>query len=102
MSWTTPNIDRLAKESVLLDNHYSHEICTPTRGALMTGRFALRLGQWDVNLGELPLTETTIAQEMKSAGYRTYLVGKWDLGYSTRAHLPTSRGYDYFYGASIR
>ena len=68
----------------------------------MTGRFALRLGQWDVNLGELPLTETTIAQEMKSAGYRTYLVGKWDLGYSTRAHLPTSRGYDYFYGASIR
>ena len=70
MSWTTPNIDRLVQESVLLENFYTHEICTPTRGALMTGRFALRLGQWDVNLGELPLTETTLAQELKSAGYR--------------------------------
>ena len=98
VGWTTPNIDRLVQESVLLENFYSHEICTPTRGALMTGRFALRLGQWDVNLGELPLEETTLAHELKSAGYRTYLVGKWDLGFSTKAHLPTNRGFDYFYG----
>ena len=98
MPWTTPNIDRLVQDSVLLENFYSHEICTPTRGALMTGRFALRLGQWDVNLGELPLSETTLAHELKSAGYRTYLVGKWDLGFSTKGHLPTNRGFDYFYG----
>lgn len=54
---------------------------------------------YDCDVGpELPLNETTIAQELKSAGYRTYLVGKWHLGYSTKYHLPPSRGFDYFYG----
>lgn len=47
---------------------------------------------------ELPLNETTLAQEMKSAGYRTYLVGKWHMGSSSYQHFPTNRGFDYFYG----
>lgn len=47
---------------------------------------------------ELPLNETTLAQEMKSAGYRTYLLGKWHMGFSTYQHFPTNRGFDYFYG----
>jgi len=62
MNWTTPTIDTLAKEGVVLENHYSYELCTPTRGALMTGRYSLRLGLWNENLGELPLSETTLAQ----------------------------------------
>ena len=66
----------------------------------MTGRYPVRLGLWDESedTAELPLSEATLAQELKSAGYRTYMVGKWHLGMSTSAHWPTSRGFDYFYG----
>jgi len=99
MSWTTPTIDRLAAEGVKLSNYYTHETCTPSRGALLTGRFAIRLGLWQSrDNSELPLNETTLAQEMKGAGYRTYMVGKWHLGYSTTNHLPSQRGFDSYYG----
>ena len=102
MSWTTPNIDELAANGIKLENHYSHELCSPSRGALLTGRYALRLGlheqQESDPFAELPLTETTLAQELKSAGYATYMVGKWDLGFSTTMHNPTNRGFDKFYG----
>ena len=65
---------RLYSQGVILENHYSYELCTPTRGALLTGRYSMRLGQWNENLGELPLNETTLAQELQSAGYKTYMV----------------------------
>lgn len=82
MSWTTPTIDRLALEGVYLNNYFTQSFCVPTRGAFLTGRFAGRLGLLeDIGTEELPLSEVTIAQEMKSAGYRTYMIGKWDLGY---------------------
>ena len=65
----------------------------------MTGRYAIRLGLWPSRESiELPLTEATLAQELKSAGYRTYMVGKWHLGFSSAAQLPTTRGFDSFYG----
>ena len=56
--------------------------CSPSRGALLTGRFAGRLGLLQNMNGNyaLPMAEVTLAQELKSAGYRTSLVGKWDLG----------------------
>jgi Sulfatase len=102
LSWTTPTIDRLASEGIKLENHFAHELCSPSRGALLTGRYALRLGLWsqqsDDPFAELPLTEMTLAQELKTAGYQTYMVGKWDLGYSTALHNPVYRGFDYFYG----
>jgi arylsulfatase A-like enzyme len=102
MAWTTPNIDALAADGIKLENHYSHELCSPSRGALLTGRYAMRLGLWEQQdadpFAELPLTETTLAQELKSAGYETYMVGKWDLGFSTTMHNPTNRGFDFFYG----
>lgn len=63
----------------------------------MTGRYALRLGVYS-NYDELPLTETTLAEELKTAGYRNYLVGKWHLGQSSTNYFPTNRGFDYFYG----
>jgi arylsulfatase B len=99
MSWTTPNIDKLAGEGIKFNNYFSHFSCMPSRGAFLTGRYAMRLGLWQAHENaELPLSETTIAQEMKSAGYRTALIGKWHQGYSTQAHLPTQRGFDVFYG----
>jgi len=63
----------------------------------MTGRFPVRYGFQTVG-PELPLNETTLAQELKSAGYINYLVGKWHLGYSTPMHLPTTRGFDSYFG----
>lgn len=99
LNWTTPTIDQLAAEGIKLENYYSHETCTPSRGALLTGRYPLRLGLWEQHIeAELPLNETTLAQELKSAGYQTYMVGKWHLGYSTDAHLPPNRGFDSYYG----
>jgi hypothetical protein len=82
MDWTTPTIDSYVSEGITIENYFTHYYCAPSRAALMTGRYAARLGMIDENEGcELPLSETTMAQEMKSAGYRTYMVGKWHLGY---------------------
>ena len=101
MPWVTPTIDTLANEGIILNNYFTHETCAPSRGALMTGRNAVRLGlngAADDFGPELPLAEVTLAQELKSAGYKTNLVGKWHLGMSSAARTPTYRGFDYFYG----
>jgi arylsulfatase A-like enzyme len=99
MSWTTPTIDKLASEGVVLENYYSFFSCIPSRSALLTGRYSIRTGLYGAGEGaELPLSEVTLAQELKSAGYRTYMVGKWHLGMSSVQHTPLQRGFDYFYG----
>lgn len=100
MSWATPTIDRLADEGITLNNYYTNELCAPSRGSLMTGRYNLRLGIF-LNSAELPLSEVTMAEELQSAGYRSYIVGKWHLGISTINHLPIQRGFDYFYGYAL-
>lgn len=97
LNWTTPDIDNLAKEGIILENYYTSHLCSPSRSALLTGRFTIRTGVTDVNF-ELPLQEFLLSQEMKSAGYRTYLIGKWHLGFSTKYHTPNYRGFDSFYG----
>lgn len=100
MSWTTPHIDKIKADGISFSNYFSHEMCVPSRGALMTGRYALRLGLWKINDvdAELPLSEGTLAEEFQRAGYKTYAVGKWHLGMSTANHLPTNRGFEHFYG----
>lgn len=97
LGWTTPNVDKLAQEGVLFENYYTNELCAPSRSSFVTGRFNSRLGVY-TNEAELPLNETTIAQELQTAGYRTYAIGKWHLGMSTYGHWPLQRGFDYFYG----
>lgn len=100
MDWTTPTIDAIAEEGIILENYFTHPMSLPSRGALLTGRYQVRLGLYnsDYTTAELPLNESTIAQELKSAGYRNYYIGKWGLGMSTEYHNPLNRGFDYFYG----
>lgn len=99
MNWATPNIDKLAANGVKLTNYFTNNLCTPSRASLMTGRYALRFGMNGASdEAELPTSEMTMAEELKTAGYRTYLVGKWHLGWSSEEKLPNNRGFDYFYG----
>ncbi len=98
----TPNIDQMAKEGVRFRQFYAASpVCSPSRAALLTGRYPTRTGIprvmfSDDNYG-LPSTETTMAQVLKSAGYKTMCIGKWHLG-SLPEFLPTNRGFDEFYG----
>jgi arylsulfatase A-like enzyme len=101
----TPNIDSLAFGGIRFTNAYvSGPYCSPTRAGLMTGRYPQRFGH-EFNLGigpanaenGLPLTERTMADRLKAAGYRTALFGKWHLGSAEKFH-PMSRGFDEFFG----
>ena len=99
----TPNLDRLAASGVRLDQFYVQPVCSPTRAALMTGRYPMRHGlqvgvvrPW-AQYG-LPLEERTLAQALKDAGYETAITGKWHLGHFQPEYLPTRRGFDHQYG----
>ncbi len=98
----TPNLDRLAGQGTRFTNFYSaNPVCSPSRAALLTGRYPTRVGVPRVlfpqDKGGLSLTETTLAQVFKNAGYRTKCVGKWHLG-SQPEYLPTERGFDEYFG----
>jgi arylsulfatase A-like enzyme len=97
----TPNLDALAASGVKFTNGYvTGPYCSPTRAGLMTGRYQQRFGH-EFNPGGadsgLPLTEKTIADHLKAAGYVTGLVGKWHLGAQPAMH-PKKRGFDEFFG----
>lgn len=97
----TPHLDALAKAGTRFTNGcVSGPYCSPTRAGLLTGRYQNRFGHEFNPAGGmhgLPLTETTIADKLKTAGYRTALVGKWHLGNSADRH-PQKRGFDDFFG----
>jgi arylsulfatase A-like enzyme len=103
----TPNIDSIAQTGVRFTNGYvTCGVCSPTRAGLMTGRYQQRFGH-EFNPGPpregtrenvgLPLTEVTIANVLKSAGYATGIVGKWHLGEAPHFH-PLKRGFDEYFG----
>ena len=99
----TPNIDKLAKEGVRLESFYGEPVCTPSRAALMTGRYPMRYGLQTLVIFPshtfgLATDERTLPQALKEAGYRTYMVGKWHLGHADKKYWPQNRGFDYFYG----
>ena len=101
----TPNIDSLAKNGTRLTDFYAAPSCSPTRAALISGRYQQRyrievpLGAARGPAGEQGLRPTgrTLPQLLKSNGYRTALVGKWHLGYK-REFSPVAHGFDYFFG----
>lgn len=99
----TPALDALASAGARLEQFYAQPVCSPTRAALLTGRYPMRHGlqvgvvrPW-AQYG-LPLEERTLPQALKEAGYETVLLGKWHLGHFDRAYLPTARGFDHQYG----
>lgn len=116
----TPNLDRIAREGTRLTSFYvAWCACTPSRAALLTGRYPQRNGIYDMirneapdygkkytpaeyevtfeRIGGMDLREKIIPQYLQPAGYQSVIYGKWDLG-TLRRFLPTSRGFDDFYG----
>jgi len=100
----TPNIDRMAREGMVLTDYYAPaNICTPSRAGLLTGRYAIRSGlAYQVIMQNdtrgLPLSEVTIPQALKPAGYVSALIGKWHLGHVAPYWPPTVHGFDLFFG----
>jgi arylsulfatase A-like enzyme len=97
----TPRIDKLASEGTRLLNFNVEAQCTPSRSALMTGRFSIRSGTYAVPIGGvadgLTLWEVTIAELLSTQGYATGMWGKWHLG-SAEERFPTHQGFDEWYG----
>jgi len=116
----TPNLDRLAEGGARLTSFYvTWPACTPSRGSLLTGRYPQRHGVYDMirneapdygkeytpaeyavtfeRIGGMDTREVLLPAMLKRAGYRSGIYGKWDLG-SLKRFLPTSRGFDDFYG----
>lgn len=98
----TPKIDQLAKEGAILKSYYVQPVCSPTRSALMTGRYATHTGVYNVvRPGApwgLPLNERLLPQALKEVGYTTAITGKWHLGEFQSDYTPTRRGFDHQYG----
>jgi arylsulfatase len=94
----TPNIDRIGTEGIRLTNFNVEYSCTPSRIAILTGRYAVRAGE-DYYSGTT-LWEETIAERLSSVGYATALFGKWDLGAKNwhGKREPTQQGFDQWYG----
>lgn len=100
-NFTTPRLDRMAAEGVRLSEFYAFPTCTPARAALLTGRYPIRSGLVRVLIPRehfgIPDSEITLAQALKTKGYRTACIGKWHLG-DLPPYRPNRHGFDYFYG----
>ncbi|MEM9480865.1 MAG: arylsulfatase [Verrucomicrobiota bacterium] len=121
----TPNLDKLAAESMRLTQFYTHSVCAPTRGAFLTGRYAWRnwmdwrsedfgkpsyleklgltlaineRGEETRRIHALDTNERTVAEALQEAGYFTAIVGKWHCGEWLKEHLPMQQGFDHQYG----
>ena len=106
---STPNLDQLASNGIKLKNFYNNSRCCPTRASLLTGQYPHSVGMGGmVGSNQSPIVKgsyqgflndsfPTIAEELKKAGYNTYMSGKWHVG-ERPEHWPLKRGFDRYYG----
>ncbi len=91
----TPRMDQLAREGTKFTDFYAQHVCGPSRSALLTGRYPIRSQGWS-----MPAKEVTFAELIKSVGYQTACIGKWDV--SNRKpivdRMPVAQGFDYYFG----
>jgi arylsulfatase A-like enzyme len=102
----TPALDALAAKGAKLEQFYAQPMCTPTRAALMTGRYPMRYGLQPAVIPQghtygLATDEWLLPQALKDAGYDTAIIGKWHLGHADKKFWPRQRGFDYQYGPLI-
>lgn len=102
----TPNLDALAAGGAKFSQLYVQPMCTPTRAALMTGRYPFRYGLQTIVIPGpagygLDTSEWLMPQCLKDAGYATAIIGKWHLGHGDVKYWPRQRGFDYQYGPMI-
>ena len=103
----TPNLDALAENGLQLDQHYTYRVCSPSRSSLISGRLPIHVNE-DLEVKTtcynpndkvsgyygIPRDMTGIAEKLKTTGYATHQVGKWDAGMATPDHTPKGRGFD--------
>lgn len=99
----TPQLDRLAAGGARLESYYAQPMCTPTRAALMSGRYPHRYGLQTLVIPSngrygLATDERLLPRVLADAGYRTAIVGKWHLGHAERPYWPLQRGFQHQYG----
>ena len=108
----TPNINRLVKEGLELDQHYAFKFCSPSRSYLMSGRLPIHVNVLNAHpdiynpddpvsgFAGIPRNMTGLATKIKEGGYAAHQVGKWDAGMATPAadHTPKGRGFDSSFG----
>ena len=105
----TPNFDRMAAEGTKFTSFYAQPVCGPSRAALMTGCYPIRVGEPGNRKNQhtvLHPKEITVAEILKKAGYATALIGKWHLAGGRRQKydpklMPNARGFDYFHGTPL-
>ena len=97
----TPNLDGLAAEGLRMTSFYSAPSCVPARTQLLLGRYPSRTAIRRTSVGGdggIPSGLTTLAEGLRSVGYRTAMAGKWHLGYAQEAYLPVGKGFDQWFG----
>ena len=105
----TPHFDRMAAEGMKFTSFYAQPVCGPSRAALMTGCYPIRVGEPANKKNQhniLHPKEITIAEILKGAGYATALIGKWHLAGNRREKydptlMPNPQGFDYFFGTPL-